>query len=298
MSGRTGHGATGQEQGSINWAQAGAAGIQFTAIKATEGASYVNPYASADLAAARAAGLATMAYAFAILNGDGASASAVAQADYFLAHAAGTDGHVPSVMLDIEYDPYSGSDGTNQCYGLSKSAMRNVPDRARHQGSQRIQGGSDVLLRGGPAAVAAVAAGILAGHLGVTGHQPDNPDQPMVADVPGRHRPRDRDPRGHQVLRRDRRAALDGGAGRHDAGPWQMPGGESSGQGERNAGGPARLQRDRGAAMAPDPEGSGVMLVNPRSDRCLTDPSAATANGTRLVIEPCAATPGKVWRPA
>ena len=89
----------------------------------TEGAYYVNPYASADLAAAKAAGLATMAYAFAIPNGGGKSASPVVQADELLAHAAGPDGAVPSVMLDIEYDPYDGTDGTNQCYGLSKSAM-------------------------------------------------------------------------------------------------------------------------------------------------------------------------------
>ncbi|HUZ26545.1 MAG TPA: ricin-type beta-trefoil lectin domain protein, partial [Streptosporangiaceae bacterium] len=46
------------------------------------------------------------------------------------------------------------------------------------------------------------------------------------------------------------------------------------------------------------PAGSGLMLVNPRSGRCLSDPNAVTVNGTRLVIEPCAATPGKVWRPA
>lgn len=26
-------------------------------------------------------------------------------------------------MLDIEYDPYKASDGTNDCYGLSQSAM-------------------------------------------------------------------------------------------------------------------------------------------------------------------------------
>jgi len=112
-----------QEKPGIQWAQAAAGGIQFTAIKVTEGAYYVNPYAGADLAAAKAAGLATTAYAFAIPNGGGKSASPVAQADYLLAHAAGPDGAVPSIMLDIEYDPYDGTDGTNQCYGLSKSAM-------------------------------------------------------------------------------------------------------------------------------------------------------------------------------
>ncbi len=112
-----------QETGGINWANTAAAGIKFAAIKATEGAYYVNPYARADFAAAKAAGLAVVAYAFAIPNGDGASSSPVVQADYAIAHAADQYGNVAPVMLDIEYDPYKSQDGTNDCYGLSQSAM-------------------------------------------------------------------------------------------------------------------------------------------------------------------------------
>ena len=105
----------------INWADV-AAGIQFAAVKATEGAYYPNPYALADLADARAAGLSTAAYAFAIPNGNGASSSPVAQADYFLTDLGAAAGTVP-LMLDIEYDPYISTDKTNECYGLSPSAM-------------------------------------------------------------------------------------------------------------------------------------------------------------------------------
>ncbi len=112
-----------QEKPGIDWAQAAAAGERFVAVKATEGAYYANPYAPADLTAAKAAGLTVVAYAFAIPNGDGASSSPVVQADYAIAHAADQYGNVPPVMLDIEYDPYASQDGTNQCYGLTTSAM-------------------------------------------------------------------------------------------------------------------------------------------------------------------------------
>ena len=107
----------------INWANVASAGINFAAVKVTEGAYYVNPYAKGDLTNAKAAGLAVIAYAFAIPNGDGASSSPVVQADYALAHAAGQDGNASPIMLDIEYDPYKTQDGTNDCYGLSQSAM-------------------------------------------------------------------------------------------------------------------------------------------------------------------------------
>ena len=107
----------------INWANVAAAGIKFAAVKATEGDYYTNPYAQGDLTGAKAAGLAVMAYAFAIPNGDGASSSPVVQADYAMAHSAGQDGNPAPIMLDIEYDPYASQDGTNQCYGLSQSAM-------------------------------------------------------------------------------------------------------------------------------------------------------------------------------
>ena len=111
-----------QESGGITWTQVAGAGIKFAAIKVTEGNYYANPWARADLAAAQRAGLAIMAYDFAIPNLTGPDSSAAAQADFVIYHASYAYGRAP-LMLDIEYDPYYGQDGTNQCYGLSPSAM-------------------------------------------------------------------------------------------------------------------------------------------------------------------------------
>jgi lysozyme len=97
-----------------------ASGVQFAAIKATEGTYYTNPYAPADYSAARKAGLRAYAYGFAIPNGNGGSASPATQADslvdYLQTHGVSP---LPETALDIEYNPYSG--GT--CYGLSPSQM-------------------------------------------------------------------------------------------------------------------------------------------------------------------------------
>ena len=120
-----------QEDPGINWTTVAGAGIKFAAIKVTEGDYYLNPDAQADLKAAQAAGLSVMAYAFAIPNGgtaDPEQASPVVQADYAVAKATESDGQVPEIMLDIEYDPYDGpppsGDGTNECYGLTTSQMQ------------------------------------------------------------------------------------------------------------------------------------------------------------------------------
>ena len=108
----------------IDWTQVAGAGIQFAAVKATEGNYYKNPFAPADLADAQAAGLSVIAYAFAIPNGNGGSKSPAVQADYLLSYLGASNSGVP-VLLDIEYDPYVSTDGTNSCYGLSQSAMVN-----------------------------------------------------------------------------------------------------------------------------------------------------------------------------
>src|SRR5215470_4853552 len=101
----------------INWQQVAAAGIKFAAVKVTEGAYYTNPHATSDLTDAKAAGLTTVGYAFAIPNGGSSgttqfSADPKVQADDLISA-------LPSpmpVMLDIEYDPYAGpppgGDGT------------------------------------------------------------------------------------------------------------------------------------------------------------------------------------------
>jgi GH25 family lysozyme M1 (1,4-beta-N-acetylmuramidase) len=113
----------------IDWQQVAAVGIKFAAVKVTEGAYYTNPYATADLTDAKAAGLTAIGYAFAIPNGGSSgttqfSADPKVQADDLINHLPST---MP-VMLDVEYDPYAGplpnGDGTTGvCYGLSKASM-------------------------------------------------------------------------------------------------------------------------------------------------------------------------------
>lgn len=105
----------------IGWTQVAGAGYKFAAIKATEGPYYTNPYYASDVTEAKAAGLYVAGYHFAIPN---AGDDAVNQADYAVEKGSYTaDGHTLPLMLDLEYDPYTSSDHTNQCYGLTPSAM-------------------------------------------------------------------------------------------------------------------------------------------------------------------------------
>jgi len=104
----------------INWQQVAAAHYRFAAIKGTEGDYYVNPWAATDLAEAKAAGLDVAPYHFAVPN----VSSGPEQAEFAVQHS----GYAPGartlpLMLDIEYDPYVSSDGTNECYGLSAGKM-------------------------------------------------------------------------------------------------------------------------------------------------------------------------------
>jgi GH25 family lysozyme M1 (1,4-beta-N-acetylmuramidase) len=119
------------DNAAIDWAKVAGAGIKFAAVKATEGDYYHNPFALTDLAGARAAGLSVVAYAFAIPNGGSSgptqfSADPVVQADDLINYLTSNGATVPAIMLDIEYDPYAGTDGTpanSWCYGLSQPAM-------------------------------------------------------------------------------------------------------------------------------------------------------------------------------
>ena len=104
----------------IGWSSVAAAGYKFAAIKATEGDYYVNPWAVTDMTTAKAAGLSVAPYHFAIPNASGGAA----QAQYTLEYS----GYQPGTrmlppMLDIEYDPYTSSDHTNMCYGLTPAKM-------------------------------------------------------------------------------------------------------------------------------------------------------------------------------
>jgi GH25 family lysozyme M1 (1,4-beta-N-acetylmuramidase) len=104
----------------INWADVAAAGYKFVAVKATEGDYYVNPWAASDVAVAREVGMYATPYAFAIPN-----VSSGAEQAWFLVHYSGyaTGSQMLPPLLDIEYDPYASTDGTNMCYGLSPSQM-------------------------------------------------------------------------------------------------------------------------------------------------------------------------------
>jgi GH25 family lysozyme M1 (1,4-beta-N-acetylmuramidase) len=107
----------------IGWSAVAAAGYKFAFIKVTEGSYYGNPYYAADAAGAQAAGMLVAPYAFAIPNYSGGAL----QADYALDHANyAPDGQMLAPILDIENDPYHGSDGTpstSECYGLTQAQM-------------------------------------------------------------------------------------------------------------------------------------------------------------------------------
>ena len=83
-------------QGTVDWAQAKAAGLHFAFAKATQGTSIVDPEFAANWSGIRAAGLVRGAYHFMDPNED-----AAAQAEHFLATVKLEAGDLPPV-LDIE----------------------------------------------------------------------------------------------------------------------------------------------------------------------------------------------------
>jgi GH25 family lysozyme M1 (1,4-beta-N-acetylmuramidase) len=110
----------------INWPDVAAAGITFTAVKASEATYYVNPYFASDAVQAARAGLFVMPYAFANPFHAKDNGSAREQADLAarqLSEAAVPAGQLLPLALDIEPDPYAARQQTNGCYGLSQSAM-------------------------------------------------------------------------------------------------------------------------------------------------------------------------------
>jgi GH25 family lysozyme M1 (1,4-beta-N-acetylmuramidase) len=107
----------------INWRKVAKRRYRFAFIKVSEGSYYVNRYYARDSAAAQAAGLFVAPYAFAIPN----YSTGTRQADYAI-YASGyaPDGNMLAPVLDIEYDPYAGLDGTparSWCYGLRPARM-------------------------------------------------------------------------------------------------------------------------------------------------------------------------------
>lgn len=110
----------------INWPDVAAAGNTFAAIKASEGTYYVNPYYAPDAVQAARAGLFVMPYALANPFSAKVNGSAKEQADVAvrqLTSAAVPASQMLPLALDIEPDLYAASQNTNQCYGLSHTAM-------------------------------------------------------------------------------------------------------------------------------------------------------------------------------
>ncbi len=114
------------------WTGLAQAGNRFVGVKATEGDYYKDPDYISDVAGATAAGLYVMPYVFA--NPYPGNGTAVQQADYAWNNEIGNKATSPAylssklmlpLVLDIEPDPYAGSEkNSNQCYGLTQSAMR------------------------------------------------------------------------------------------------------------------------------------------------------------------------------
>ncbi|WP_212755246.1 lysozyme [Flexivirga aerilata] len=103
-------------QGNVDWAAQWNSGVRWAYTKATEGNYYTNDYFAQQYNGSYRQGMVRGAYHFAIPDG----ASAVSQAQYFVAHGGGwsRDGKTLPGMLDIEFNPYGST-----CYGLSQSAM-------------------------------------------------------------------------------------------------------------------------------------------------------------------------------
>ncbi len=120
----------------VDWPEARAEGARFVYVKATESTDYRNPYFSRQYGGAREAGLIRGAYHFARPD----ESSGARQAAYFVRHGGDwrADGWTLPPALDIEYNPYGGSD---KCYGLSDRRMvrwiRSFSDEIRRETGRR-----------------------------------------------------------------------------------------------------------------------------------------------------------------
>jgi GH25 family lysozyme M1 (1,4-beta-N-acetylmuramidase) len=114
----------------IDWQSVAGSGISFTSIKATEGNYYENSFYQSDVEQATANGLYVMPYVFA--NPYHTNGTAAGQAEYawnneiskVTSPAYGSSDLMLPLAVDLEPDPYvSTEQDSNQCYGLSPSAM-------------------------------------------------------------------------------------------------------------------------------------------------------------------------------
>jgi GH25 family lysozyme M1 (1,4-beta-N-acetylmuramidase) len=119
----------------ITWSDVASAGKTFVGIKATEGNYYTNPYFAgdaskgyeSDVQQAADQKLYVIPYAFANPFDPTDNGTAIQQADYAAGAVSSVSAYASWLLplaLDIEPDPYASADNTNQCYGLSQSAMR------------------------------------------------------------------------------------------------------------------------------------------------------------------------------
>ncbi|GAA4675022.1 GH25 family lysozyme [Frondihabitans cladoniiphilus] len=112
-------------QHGVDWTKVRAAGARFAYIKATEGVTYTNARLVEQYTGAARAGLVRGAFHFAKPN----VSTGQAQAEFFVAAMASLGGArvdgattLPA-LLDLEYDPYTASDGTDKCWGLTPDQM-------------------------------------------------------------------------------------------------------------------------------------------------------------------------------
>ncbi|MEV0401727.1 GH25 family lysozyme [Actinoallomurus sp. NPDC050550] len=108
-------------QGNVDWNAVKANGAEFAYVKATESTTYHSSFFPQQFNGAHDVGIVRGAYHYAIPN----KASGAAQADYFADNGGGQtgDGITLPGVLDIEDDPYTDTDGTNKCYGLTPAQM-------------------------------------------------------------------------------------------------------------------------------------------------------------------------------
>ncbi|AMM19626.1 hypothetical protein AX769_05070 [Frondihabitans sp. PAMC 28766] len=112
-------------QHGVDWETATGAGARFAYVKATEGSNYTNARLAEQYTGAAAAGLSRGAFHFARPN----QSNGVVQAEYFAASLKKLGGgrvdgtRTLPPLLDLESDPYTGSDHTNLCWGLTPAEM-------------------------------------------------------------------------------------------------------------------------------------------------------------------------------
>ncbi|WP_343318014.1 cell wall-binding repeat-containing protein [Arthrobacter sp. TMP15] len=103
----------------VNWAQHWQMGARFVYTKATEGDYFVDASRTSHLKGAKAVGMLTGGYHFALPN----QSSAIQQADFFVQNGGGwtSNGSTLPPLLDIENNQYSWLG--NSCYNMTQSAM-------------------------------------------------------------------------------------------------------------------------------------------------------------------------------